>query len=240
MKKKKFIIGGIIIAIAIIIFIGYYPPFFPFIRYGFLSRPATKIVFNIENFSTSPDNFPVFLQEIENTVHHYWYNDVRLTLITAFFVPETDKEVVAYGFEFTSDSHKGASENLQSQLTVYYKANLIIKKWFIEKNGLINLQYHEGKIVNNQRLVATECIDLFPCQFIGVITGEGIEPSEIKISGKQAFEIALSKKPELAEEEYTYNGEPSWFGILRMIEGIPVWILSPVIKIDARNGELIE
>ena len=237
---KKVIFIGILIIIGIIIFIGYYPPFFPFIKYGFLSQPATKVVFDVENFSTSPDNFPIFLQEIENTVHEYWHKDARLALVSAFFVPETNEEVSSYGLEFFSDLHQGASKNLPSKLTVFYNANLIVEKLFTGEDKFFNLQYHEGKLANNQRLVATECIDPFPCQFlVRNISGE-IKPSEIKISGKKAFEIALTKNPELTEKDYIYNGEPGWFGFLSIKEDIPVWTLLPLLKIDARSGEILE
>lgn len=241
--KKPILLIIIAIVIAIVIFIGYYPPFFPFLKHGFLSQPATKVVFQFANFSPSPEeNFSLFLQEIDNIVRQNWHSVARLAVVSAFFVPETNKEVIAYELQFFSDSDP-ILPDIGRHLLVSYNADLFEKKRELfplqDKPKFFHFKYHEARVANNRKLVATECIDPFACQFmIGYIEGK-IKPVEILISGKQAFKMAAATKPELLEKDYIYEGEPEWFAFLTSDKGVPLWTLLsfPNAKIDARNGE---
>jgi len=98
------IIAGALVMIAIMGYLGRYPSFFPdFIKYNkFFPQIVTREVFKIENFSDPEENFSGFLKEVEGEVHKFWREDASLVYIAAYFIPETNKEAVAYEIAFGS------------------------------------------------------------------------------------------------------------------------------------------
>lgn len=245
---KKFISIGILIVIGIIIFVGYYPSFFPFIRYGIFPQLVTKEVFRIENFLDPEKNFSGFLEAVENIVHQSWDREAKLVFITASLVPKTNQREVSYEMIFSRfpPNVKAGSTGL-NELSVFYNAELIVTEFhFLEDplspdnsflNKFFKVRIHEPRIVNNKTLLARECIDEFFCQWIRLGAGQEMEINlnEIKVSGKQAFELFLIRNPELIKKEYTATG------FLRKIENIPIWLLGPPkIKIDAKSGKILE
>ncbi len=251
---KKLILIGVLIIIGfltMVIIMGYlgrYPSFFPaFIKYNkFLPQIVTQEVFKIENFMDPEEDFSAFLKEVEKTVHERWHKDAKLVYINFFIIPEMNKEIVSYELIFRRQ-YSISSEEWPVQindLNVFYNATLTVEKRYynFSKYSFINqlskYKSHINELVDNQTLTAMECFDKFLCKWLPSINVEEMELSEIKISGKEALELALIQYPEIKERKYPLI----WPGSLRNIDNIPTWIIihSPPIKINATTGEILE
>lgn len=237
------IIIGILIVITIIGYLGSYPSFFPdFIKYNkFFPQVVTREVFRIENFSDPEKDFSGFLKEVEDTVHKLWREDAKLAYIRTFFIPEANKEVFAYELIFRKQHIESQKEwPLQlNDLNVFYNADLIVEKKSFANQSL-QFRFHINEIVNNKILVARECVNKFLCGQLPSINVEEIELSNIKISAKQAFELALVKYPDMKERGKEYAS--LWLGFIQSTDNISNWIIlhSPPIIINAQSGEILE
>lgn len=246
--KKPFLIGVLIIAGALVVimimgYFGRYPSFFPdFIKYNkFLPQIVTREVFKIENFSDPEENFSGFLKEVESTVHKFWREDAKLVYISAYFIPETNKEIFGYELIFRKQRVESPEEwpSRFNDLNVFYNADLIVEKKSLASQPP-QFRFHINEIVNNKILIARECVDRFLCKQLASINVEEIELSEIKISAKQAFELALTKYPEVKERGEEYAS--LWLGFIQNVDNVPRWVIIhiPPIKIDIQSGEILE
>jgi len=274
MINKKLIIVLIIIFLSVvIIFIGYYPPFFPFLKYGPFSKPITKEVFSIDNFPYDPDDAPQFFVEVTKIVREKWYDDARLAWVDAVLLPDgTVSYTAIWGLVFYSDSHPmrlrySEKGEVISELRVFYNAEVYIESYpirflsgilpksfmrsslgqkfgYSKYNLSVKIKNHEYNSANNKKLIARVCVDNFACQYENHNLPGSINPEDIKISPKQAYEMvtdSIMEIPEISTSIILLNQKDElWFKEREIDPNFPLFWRISNFKINATTGEVFE